>query len=140
MNTKTAAQLLALMEVKTQLEKTGHAALEHKQKKAFEEADALKHNAASASPAATDDSSSMGLRHAAAYSARLLSDARQKRRDGEALEIEKQQKRNQLRSALQREIAADRLLKEAQNYDRKQRENIEESSREQALTARPRAR
>lgn len=137
MNKKTAAKLLGLMEVKTQLEKAGHAVIKGKQKQTLDKADALLRNAASAHPSVTDDHSSVGLRHAAAYSAHLLSDARQMRREAAALEVKKQEKQNQLRAALQREMAAERLLKEAQLLDRKRFETKEEISREQNLTAHP---
>ena len=132
MNRKIASRLLDLMEVKTQIEKSGYALLAKQQKAAFDEADALKRNAAEAADAQADaeTASSTTLRHGAAYSARLYSDARGKRREGEDLEITKQQQRAHVHAAVQKEIAAERLLKAAQREDRKRRNDAEENARE----------
>ena len=141
MNRKTASRLLDLMEVKTQLEKSGYALLAKQQKAAFDEADALKRSAAGAAAehADAETASSTTLRHGAAYSARLYSDARGKRREGEELEITKQQQRALVHAALQKEIAAERLLKAAQREDRKRRNDAEESARELKLSSRAKA-
>ena len=136
MNKKTAARLLGLMEVKTQVEKTGSAVLARRQKAAFDEAEALKRAAAEAAPAAARAPSSSALGQAAAYCARTYAAARGRRRDGETLESDKQRQRTEVHAALQREIAAERLLKAAEAEDRKRRENAEEVSRELTLSAR----
>ena len=130
MNKKTAARLLGLMEVKTQVEKTGYAVLAQQQQAALDEADALKRSASEAALGAADGRASAALKQAAAYSARLYADARRKHQDGHALEIKKQQQRAQVHTALQREIAAEHLLTAAERRDRKRRENAEEASRE----------
>ena len=136
MNKKTAARLLGLMEVKTQVEKTGYAVLARRQKAAFDEAEALKRAAVNAAPTAAQALSSTALGHAAAYCARTYADARGRRRDGETLESDKQRQRTEVHAALQREIAAERLLKAAEIEDRKRRDNAEEVSRELTLSAR----
>lgn len=130
MNKKTAARLLGLMEVKTQVEKTGYALLAQQQQAALDEAAALKRSASEAALGAADGRASTALKQAAAYSARLYADARRKHQDGHALEIKKQQQRAQVHTALQREIAAEHLLTAAESKDRKRRENAEEASRE----------
>jgi len=80
------------------------------------------------------------MRHAAACAGRLYDDARRRRRDGEAIENEKHQQGALVRTALQREMAAQRLVKTAQTEDRKRRNDAEETSRELTLSARARRR
>lgn len=130
MNKKIAARLLGLMEVKTQVEKSGYAVLAQQQQAAFDEAAVLKRSAGEAALATADAHASTSLKQAAAYSARLYADARRKHRDGQTLEIKKQQQRAHVHTALQREIAAEHLLTAAEIRDRKRRENAEEASRE----------
>lgn len=136
MNKKTAAQLFKLMEAKKQLEQARHASIAYKQQEALDKAEALKQEAFNASAPITRDVSTAALKHAAAYCGALLTEAREKHSEAEALENDKREQEMRLRTSLQKEMATEQLLHEAGNNERKQRNNKEETARELARSQR----
>lgn len=135
MKKQTASQLLKLMKIRTLLEKTKHQAVQRSQEEKINEGSSLRKQAFE-SAAAGDDICPSALKHGAAYSSRLLRQAKTRRHEAAAMEETVAANHNHVRTALRCEIAAEGLFQSSLIEERKTRLEADEALRSQNLTPR----